>query len=261
LATPINRSVVKAFTLLKSFRHAEEWVTCSELSRRARMPEASGHRLLSTLEEVGAVLRGPDGRCRPGLLLVTLSQKVAVTDCLRAAAHDIMSEVSQRLNVTVHLGRLEGDMVTFIAKCATPQSCPTLPFPGAQFDPYTSALGKVLLSALPPNELDKFILAGDLVAMTPYTITDPEALRAELEQVRRAGYALDDREFHLGISCVAVPVLDGERRTIGAMSITERPEKMTPWRQVEIRQALLDASAAVSRGVYPVNQLAERVRS
>src|SRR5579871_2364006 len=57
VATPKNRSVIKAFALLKSFRDAEEWVSSSELSRRAGLPEASGYRLIQTLEEIGAVAR------------------------------------------------------------------------------------------------------------------------------------------------------------------------------------------------------------
>ena len=56
MATPKNQSVLKAFTMLKSFRHPDEWVTSSELSRRAGLPEASGYRLIQTLEEIGAML-------------------------------------------------------------------------------------------------------------------------------------------------------------------------------------------------------------
>jgi len=62
VATPKNYSVMKAFALLKAFREPHEWLTSCELSRRANLPEASGYRLIQTLEEIGAVVRGPRGR-------------------------------------------------------------------------------------------------------------------------------------------------------------------------------------------------------
>jgi DNA-binding IclR family transcriptional regulator len=253
VATPRNNSVRKAFSLLMVFRHADEWVTCSELSRRAQLPEPSGNRLLQTLEEVGAVVRGVRGSYRPGLMLLSLSRNVAVDDCLRAAARDIMSDMSRRLNATVHLARLEGSMVVFIEKFSTPESCQIQTFPGARFEPYSLGLGKVLLAGLPGNALDKFILDDELVPMTPNTITTEPELRDELDKVRREGFATDNCEFHADIACVAVPVRDTVGRTVAAMSITEKRERMSRQRQLELRAALIGASARLSDKVFPVS--------
>lgn len=259
MATPRNNSVLKAFTLLMAFRHSEEWVTCSELSRRAQLPEPSGNRLLQTLEEIGAVVRGTRGLYRPGLLLLSLSRNVAIDECLRVPARDIMSDLSRRLSATVHLARLEGAMVTFIEKFALPESCQIQTFPGAKFEPYSSALGKVLLAGLPPAALDKFILDGELVPLTPNTITSEVDFRAELDRVRGDGHAADNCEFHADICCVAVPVRDSMGRTVAAMSITENAEKMTRQRQMQLRVALAEASARLSEKVFPV--YAPRARS
>src|SRR5882762_8711397 len=78
MATPRNQSVLKAFSVLRAFRRPDEWLTSCELSRRANLPEASGYRLIQTLEEIGAVVRGPRGRYRPGLLLLSLSHNVTL---------------------------------------------------------------------------------------------------------------------------------------------------------------------------------------
>ena len=87
--------------------------------------------------------------------------------------------------------------------------------------------------------------------MTPHTITDRAALLAELETVRRKGFAIDDRESRLDLSCVAVPIRDNEGRIIAAMSASERYEDMTPARQNELRMALFEAAAALQRKMYP----------
>jgi DNA-binding IclR family transcriptional regulator len=251
MATPRNQSVLKAFAMLKCFRDPTEWLTSSELSRRAGLPEASGYRLIQTLEEIGAVVRGPRGRYRPGMLLVSLSQNVIVPDLLRDPAQRIAAELSERLNVTVHVGVLERGMVTYVVKTATPRSFVTNAVAGAQLEAYCSGLGKILLAALPPEQLDAILDDGELVALTPTTITDPADLREHLDQVRRQDFAVDDREFQLNQRCIAVPVRDDLGRVVAAISVTEAADDLTPDRQAFLRGELVAAAAAIGRKVCP----------
>jgi IclR family acetate operon transcriptional repressor len=79
-------------------------------------------------------------------------------------------------------------------------------------------MGKILLAGMEPAEVRR-ILAGELEAYTPHTITKPEALRRELAKVRRCGYALDREEITRGIVCVAAPIRNGEGDTVAAISI------------------------------------------
>jgi DNA-binding IclR family transcriptional regulator len=250
MATPKNQSVIKAFTMLKSFHRPDEWVTSSELSRRANLPEASGYRLIQTLEWIGAVVRGPRGRYRPGMLLVSLSHNVAIGELLRETGHAVMAELANSLNVTVHLGLLEGGMVTYAAKVAAPTAFPTHTRVGAQLEAYCSGVGKVLLAALPADQLENFLLEGDLVPLTPYTITEPSILRQQLEEVRKCGFAVDDRENHIELRCVAVPIFDNDGRTVAGMSATDSADRMSPERQAELHQALLKAASSLGSKVF-----------
>ncbi len=90
MATPKNKSVQKAFSMLRAFQAPDEWLTSAELSRRARLPEASGYRLIQTPEEIGAVIRDHRGRYGPGMLLVSLSRYVAHERLLRDASMAIL---------------------------------------------------------------------------------------------------------------------------------------------------------------------------
>ena len=148
MATPKNESVRKAFKLLRAFRNADEWLTSAELSRRARLPQASGYRLIQTLEEIGALVRGPHGY-RPGMLLVHLSRNVEVADLLRNVAHGVLFELASRLSLTVHMGVLEDGMVTYVAKVGESAGFAVHTRVGAQLEAYCTGLGKVLLAALP----------------------------------------------------------------------------------------------------------------
>lgn len=251
MATPKNHSVMKAFAILKAFQDPEEWVTSCELSRRANLPEASGYRLIQTLEEIGAVVRGPRGRYRTGLLLLSLSRNVTLSELLRDASQALMTEWSGRLNLTMHLGMLEHGMVTYVAKVAPPGAFPVYTKVGGQLEAYCSGLGKVLLASLPGEQMESIIMDGELVALTSHTITSPQALRAELKRVREQGYALDDRENHVEMRCIAVPVKDRDGRAVAALSATDDARRMTPERQMEIRDVLFGVAAQLRQKLYP----------
>jgi DNA-binding IclR family transcriptional regulator len=248
LATPKTRSVVKAFTLLQSFRRADEWLTCAELSRRAKLPEASGYRLLQTLEEIGAVVRDTRG-FRPGMLLVSLTQGVTGRDLLREVSLPILKNLSTRLGKTAHIGVLEEGMVTYVAKMNGPDEVITKV--GAQLEAYCTGLGKVLLAGLPPHELAAFLSEGELVPLTERTIVNPSAFRAEITKVRRQGFAIDDREIIPDLRCVAVPICDADGGVVAAMSASDVYTRMGPEELAKVRTALMDASAAITRKLYP----------
>ncbi len=258
VATPKNRSVMKAFAILKAFHDPEEWVTSCELSRRAKLPEASGYRLIQTLEDIGAVVRGPRGRYRTGLLLLSLSRNVTISELLRDASQALMTEWAQRLNLTMHLGMLEHGMVTYVAKVAPPGAFPVYTKVGGQLEAYCSGLGKVLLAGLPNEQMEAVIMDGALVALTPYTITNAVALRAELKRVREQGFALDDRENHANMRCVAVPVLDRDGRAVAALSASDDALRMTAERQLEIRDVLFGIASSLRQKLYPSPAAPER---
>ncbi len=252
MATPKNFSVIKAFAILKAFHSPDEWVTSCELSRRAKIPEASGYRMVQTLEEIGAVVRGHRGRYRPGLLLLSLSHNVTLIDLLRDACQDTMQSLADALQLTVHLGVLEHGMVTYIGKVFAPGAFPVHTRVGAQQEAYCSGLGKILLAALPDIEVERFIQEGELVALTPHTITAPAKLRAELKAVREQGYALDDRENQVNMRCIAVPLLDSAGRAMAALSATDEASRMDGARQLAIRDALENATLAVRQRLFPL---------
>ena len=72
MASLKKQSVLRAFAVLEAFRDPQEWLTATEVSRRCSLPATSGHRLLQTLEQTGAVVRGRRGRYRRGMMVVAL---------------------------------------------------------------------------------------------------------------------------------------------------------------------------------------------
>ena len=250
-ASARNSLVRNAFAILQAFRGSDDWLTSRELSLRANLPRSSGHRLIHTLEELGAVVRGPHGRYRPGMLLVSLSHTVGIAQLLRESASRVMHELSERLQLTVHLGVLEDGMVTYVDKVSTQAAFPSYTKVGSKLEAYCSGLGKVLLAALPPDRLENFILDGDLVALTPHTITDRAQLVAELETVRARGYAVDDCEYQADMRCIAVPVHDGEGQVVAALSVTGLADVVTMAQCGRISRELNAAATLISQRLTP----------
>ena len=253
MGTPRNQSVQKAFALLQSFHGPDEWVTNAELSRRARLSKASAHRLMTTLEEIGVVVRDPHGCYRPGMVLAALSKNIAIGDLIRVTAQDALADLATRLKGIIHIGTLEHGMVTYAGKFGAPIAIPVPSRVGAQQEPYCSALGKVLLSGLSDEHLEEFLRDGKLVALTPQTITDSGRLRSEIKAVRQRGYAIDDREAYQTICCIGAPINDPNGQTIAAISLADTSAHMGPGWRDEVSAALTATAAAVSRKVYPAH--------
>jgi IclR family acetate operon transcriptional repressor len=242
---------LKAFTILNAFRESDAWLSCTELSQRAQMPIASGHRLLQTLEQVGAVIRGPHGRYKPSILLCSLSRKVSLETILPQVGQDFVRELANAFNLTVHIGVLENGMVKYAMKAAAPAAYPIQTKVGSQLEAYCSGLGKILLSALSHEEFEAFLLEGDLVPLTAHTITSGAGLRAEMDRVRSQGFAVDNREAQLDVICVAVPIFDNESRIVAAISASDEVSRMTIARQAEICMDLRQCADRIRCRMFP----------
>jgi IclR family acetate operon transcriptional repressor len=252
VATPKNQSVQKAFALLRSFRRPEEWVTNADLSRRAGLSEACAHRLMKTLEELGAVVRDRRGCYRPGMVLATLSKDVAIGDLIRATSEDVLNDLAAKLKGVVHVGVLENGMVSYAAKLGQTASITVPSRVGARQEAYCSALGKVLLAGLPALQLEDFLHDGDFIALTPQTITTIGGLRSEISTIRQRGYAVDNREAFQTICCVGAPVRDPSGSTIAAISLADSAEKLSSGWQEEVAGQLISVAETISRKIFPV---------
>jgi DNA-binding IclR family transcriptional regulator len=85
---------------------------------------------------------------------------------------------------------------------------------------HCTALGKIMLAALLPDQFEQFLARTELKSYTPKSIASAEALRREIAEVRRTGLAVDDGEFDAEVRCAAVPVRDFSGQIIGAIGIS-----------------------------------------
>ena len=156
---------------------------------RTGLSEACAHRLMKTLEEIGAVVRDKRGCYRPGMVLATLSKDVAIGDLIRATSEDAAcATLAADLKGVVHVGVLENSMVTYAAKFGEAvQACRSPAGSARSRKPIAARWGKSCWRACRPQELEDFLYDGDFVALTPQTITTVGSLRSEIAAVRQRG--------------------------------------------------------------------------
>ncbi len=85
---------------------------------------------------------------------------------------------------------------------------------------HCTALGKIMLAALAPDQFNGYLQRAELKARTPKSVTSAERLAREVAEVRRSGLAIDDGEFDPEVRCAAVPVRDFSGRVMGAIGIS-----------------------------------------
>jgi DNA-binding IclR family transcriptional regulator len=107
---------------------------------------------------------------------------------------------------------------------------------GRRFPAYGTGVGKMLLSVLPPADLDRLYPPDAVLPqITDKTVTNPAAFRRELAHTRARGYALDCEESTPGLCCIAAPVFGRDGDMVAAISVSVPTVRFTPQRQDELR--------------------------
>lgn len=187
------------------------------LARETQIPVPSAHRHIAALVGAGFLSSAGYGRHMPGPALRELTGFLDSKLMMANAARPILDRLAKRMRCVTQLGIFENDMVTYLVKSG-PSAGDLFTKVGMQLEAYCSGIGKVLLANLLDDELSDYLQAGPFIALTERTITDPEQLGIELEQVADQGFAIDDEEVVKGLQCIAVPVRTGEGAVIAAIS-------------------------------------------
>ena len=148
MATPRIQSVDRAFSLLSCIARRGGSESLPTIAAQCGLSVATAHRLLATMETLGAVIHTAPGHYRIGLGVLELGRNSSLDDLLAAAGAATLRRVTQSLSPTAHLGVLDGEfMVTYLAK-STRRSHALPTRIGSKLEAYCSGLGKVLLAAV-----------------------------------------------------------------------------------------------------------------
>jgi DNA-binding IclR family transcriptional regulator len=240
------QSVQRAVTLLKAFESGPSELGVSELSRKAQLHKSTASRLLATLEREGLLERVPGTeKYRLGFLLVRLAGQVAHFGDVRQAARPELIALAEHSRETVHLAVIDGAEVINVDQVAGPHIVGLSNWIGRKTPLHCAANGKALLAFQPAATIER-VLAGPLPRFTERTITDPAWLRAELEEVRRRGYAVALGEIEEGLNAVAAPVRDADGQVVAAVSVSGPAYRVLAKQVAELGALTVEAADKIS---------------
>lgn len=218
--TSLNASVLKAMEILRLIARDGPVLTLAEMASRLKMSRAAVHRLVTTLEHTGAVIRLRRNQYVLGLSLRQLVRTGDDASTLSSVVRPVARRLMRLLGEVVHLGTFDGDMVTYLVKEAPRRKSMVPTAEGTQLEAYSSGIGKVLLAHLPAEALERYLSDAPFIPLTERTITDPDTMRVALYHIRAQGYAMDDEEAVPGLTCLAVPILNPMGGAIAALSVS-----------------------------------------
>ncbi|PZF82957.1 IclR family transcriptional regulator [Jiangella anatolica] len=200
-----NRSVERVVSMLNVLQESPEPMSLVEIHRSIRMAKATAFRYLWTLEKHRYVERDGDGRYRLGLGFVGMQSREL--EVLQDRARPWLERLRDETGETTNLGVLDGTTVRYVEVAESPRPVRMVSVRGTRDPLYCTSLGKAILAQLDDEQVTELLEQIDLKPRTGHTITSSDQFLAELAEVRRQGYALDDRENEEDGRCVAVAIL------------------------------------------------------
>jgi IclR family transcriptional regulator, pca regulon regulatory protein len=161
-----------------------------------------------------------------------------------AAPHleELVAKVRESSSISV----LDGDHIVYVARVPTKRIMTVAISVGTRFPAYATSMGRVLLAAMSPENLELYLARANLDALTGRTVTDPEALRAVISDVARQGYALVDQELEEGLRAIAAPIHGKGGAVTAAINLSAHASRVT---MTAMRTDLLPALQDTARRI------------
>ncbi|MFA5914585.1 MAG: IclR family transcriptional regulator [Burkholderiales bacterium] len=215
------QSIARAFAIAEEIARNREGISLAELSKHVGLHNSTTFHLVKTMVQLGYVSQLADSRkYRIGRRMFTLAAGALDEIELVSVATPVLEKLTGETGEYSHFAIRSGEQIVVVAKTAGTGIFQMVDRTGAVRPAHATALGKVLLAALSPAQLERYLETCELRPYTAKTIVEREALLREIDEVRRKGIAFDDGEFDSEARCVAVPVYDFTGRVAGAIGIS-----------------------------------------
>lgn len=210
--------LAKGLAAIETFSAEHPRQSITEVSAASGLDRATARRCLLTLAHHGyADYDGKFFTLTPRVL--RLGTACLATMPLPQLVQPLLDALSEKLRESSSVSILDGTDIVYVARAAQKKVMSITLMPGSRLPAYCTSMGRVLLAARSEVEARAVLSVSPLPARTPRTLTDPEAILAQLVRVRSQGYALIDQEVELGLRSIAVPLLNARGATVAAVNV------------------------------------------
>ncbi|SMX22470.1 IclR family transcriptional regulator [Boseongicola aestuarii] len=211
---------LRLLLLIEAVVKKGEPVSPAALSETLDLPKATIHRLLTTAEAEGYLQRDVDGRSYgPGQRLRVLAANTMSSQRVRTERLLIMRRLAEDIGETCNLAAPERFGMIYLDRVETKWPLRIQLPVGTTVPFHCTASGKLYLSSLRSDKLERLLDGLELARFTDRTLTTPSDLMKELSDIRARGYSTDNEEFMDGMAAVAAPIRDSENRFLTAIAI------------------------------------------
>lgn len=221
-------------------------VSLTGLSQRAGIAPSTAHRILATLKTSGFVHCDPHGHYLIGVQAFRVGSAFLRSRKLADAGRGVSFRLMEESGETVNIGIEDDGYIVFILQAETHQPVRAFHRPGSRSLLHASSLGKAIMAGLTDAAATERLLHSGMPKFTERTIVDPEALLADLAQVRKRGWAIDNEERAEGLRCVGAAVYDEHGNVVGAVSISGPTVRMPEERLGELGPMVKRAAAEIT---------------
>jgi IclR family transcriptional regulator, pca regulon regulatory protein len=239
------QSLDRGLAVIRAFGPDRERLSLSEVARATGLTRAATRRFLLTLVQLGYVRS--DGRefsLRPRVLELGYAYLSGLALPEIAAPH--LEELVARVRESSSISVLDGDHIVYVARVPTKRIMTVAISVGTRFPAYATSMGRVMLAAMSPENLELYLARANLDALTGRTVTDREELRAVIGDVARQGYALVDQELEEGLRAIALPIHGKGGAVSAAINLSAHASRVT---MTAMRTNLLPALQETARRI------------
>ena len=244
------QSLQRGLAVIRAFDAENPALTLSEVARATGLARAAARRFLLTLVELG-YMRVEDRRFTLTPRVLELGHAYLSSLTLPEIALPFMRDFVAGVRESSSLCVLDDDQIVYVARVPANRIMSVSISVGTRFPAHATSVGRVLLAGQTQEWLEVYLDTADLAAITPRTIADPRRLRAEVDRVRRQGWAMVDQELEEGVRSLAAPIHDAAGRVAAAINVSMHASR---WSREAAREQLLprllDTAAAIDRDAH-----------
>jgi IclR family transcriptional regulator, acetate operon repressor len=245
--TPTNQSLERALGLLKTIS-LHDGMSLTDLSEATGLAPSTAHRLLNSLSGHELVSwEDTSQKWSIGIEALRIGMAFQRRNKILLAGRSEMTQLMQATGETVNMAMLDRFDVVFVSQVECEATIRAYFRIGERRAIHASGIGKALLAEMPDARVNDFLRTHKLSRFTPTTLTEPDAMRAELTLIRERGWSLDDEEANSGMRCIAAPVFNEFGEARAGISLSGPTTRLTQTRLAELGTMVKATAARITR--------------
>tara|TARA_R110000782_G_scaffold37223_7_gene87657 strand:+ start:8630 stop:9442 length:813 start_codon:yes stop_codon:yes gene_type:complete len=241
------QSLTRALSILNAIADNPPGLSLTSISKLLKLAPSTTHRLLTTLQEEHYVQYDRDGSLWQIAMRAFVTGNGFLTSRdLATVARPYMRRLMELSGETVNLAIADENRVIYLAQVESREMMRVFSKPGNHVPMHCSGVGKAILMAMRPEDIQRIIANKTLKKLTDKTITDTQMLLSELEESCKRGFAMDDEEHAIGLRCAAALIYDEHAEPLAGLSISGPAARISQERLKELGRITVGIAAEIT---------------